>query len=86
MTVTRFPVTSLTEAFANTIPSAGETFNWQSAQYGTTDGWDSMAHMQLITEIESRFNLMLSTDEVISLSSFDKARQIIELHGIAFEP
>jgi hypothetical protein len=45
-----------------------------------------MAHMQLITELETRFNIMLSSDQVINLGSFDAARQIIESHGIVFEP
>ena len=75
---------ALKEAFSNTL-GLSETTDWQSVQYGNTNGWDSMAHMQLVTELETRFNIMLSTDEVISLSSFEKAKQIIESHGIVFE-
>jgi acyl carrier protein len=75
---------SLKEAFATAIGLTG-TADWHSVAYGTTNGWDSMAHMQLVTDLENRFNIMLSTDEVISLSSFDKAKQIVESHGIRFE-
>ena len=41
-----------------------------------------MAHMQLIAEIEATFDVMLNTDEVISLSSFERAREILRNHGI----
>jgi len=75
---------SLKEAFSSTIGLSHDA-DWTSVNYGTTNGWDSMAHMQLVTEIEMRFNIMLSTDEVIGLSSFDKAKQIVAAHGILFE-
>jgi len=55
---------------------------FESAQYGLTAGWDSMAHMQLIAEIEATFDVMLNTDEVISLSSFERAQEILKTHGI----
>lgn len=56
--------------------------DFDSAEYGVTAGWDSMAHMQLITEIESAFDIMLNTDEVISLSSFERAKEILRMHGV----
>ena len=56
--------------------------DFESAEYGVTAGWDSMAHMQLITEIESVFDVMLNTDEVISLSSFERAKEILRTHGV----
>ena len=55
---------------------------YEGAQYGVTAGWDSMAHMQLIAEIEAAFDIMLNTDEVISLSSFERAQEILKVHGI----
>jgi acyl carrier protein len=53
----------------------------EKAEYGVTAGWDSMAHMQLISEIESVFDVMLDTDEVISMSSYQRAKEILEAHG-----
>jgi acyl carrier protein len=46
--------------------------------------WDSVAHMQLVMEIETAFDIMLSTEDVIALSSFDAAQTIVTRHGIAF--
>ena len=52
--------------------------------YGITEGWDSVAHMALIAEIEGAFRVMLSTDDVIDMSSFEKAREILLAKGIIF--
>jgi acyl carrier protein len=51
-------------------------------EYRKVSQWDSMAHMQLVLEIESAFDIMLDTDEVLSLSSFGKALEIISRHGL----
>lgn len=56
----------------------------ERAEYGNTEGWDSAAHMALVAEIESAFDIMLDTDEVIGMSSFEKAREFVENHGVAF--
>lgn len=45
--------------------------------------WDSVAHMQLIATIEAAFDLMLDTDDVIGMSSYDKAKEIVRKYGVA---
>jgi acyl carrier protein len=45
--------------------------------------WDSVAHMQLIAAIEATFDLMLETDDVIGMSSYGKAQEIVRKHGVA---
>lgn len=50
--------------------------------YRGVEQWDSVAHMQLVLEIENAFDIMLDTDDVIDLSSFDKAREIVRKHGV----
>jgi acyl carrier protein len=53
--------------------------------YGKTEEWDSVAHMQLVGAIESAFNVMLDTDEVIAMSDFAIARDLLKAnHGIEF--
>jgi acyl carrier protein len=46
--------------------------------YNTHPKWDSTAHMILITEIEQAFGIMLEMDDIIALSSFEKAITIVE--------
>jgi acyl carrier protein len=53
--------------------------------YGKTPGWDSVAHMALIAQIESRFDIMLDTNDLIGVSSFGKAREIVGKYGISFD-
>jgi hypothetical protein len=38
--------------------------------------------MVLISEVEDRFDVLLDTDDVIDLSSFEKCLSILEKHGI----
>ncbi|MGE4279579.1 MAG: acyl carrier protein [Magnetospirillum sp.] len=42
--------------------------------------WDSVGHMRLVAALETAFDLMLDTDEVIGLSSFAKAVEIVGRH------
>lgn len=59
--------------------SAGSDF--ESLRYRGIDEWDSVAHMQLVAEIEDAFGIMLETDEVLGLNSFTAAREILAAHG-----
>jgi len=49
----------------------------------SSPGWDSVGHMTLVAVIERTFDIMLDTDDVIGMSSFTKAKEIIAKHGIA---
>ena len=43
------------------------------------DSWDSLTHMGLIVEIESKFDIELTGDEIAEMISFAKIKQIINL-------
>lgn len=51
--------------------------------YRGIEQWDSVGHMVLVAEIESEFNVMLDTDQVIGLSSFEVAMETLEELGVA---
>jgi acyl carrier protein len=40
-------------------------------------GWDSVGHMNLVTELESQFGISLDMDEIVGLDSVGAARAII---------
>ena len=48
--------------------------------YRGVPAWDSVGHMRLIAALETAFDVMLDTDEVIDLSSFAKAVEILDRH------
>jgi acyl carrier protein len=59
--------------------------DFDDLEYAKTPGWDSVAHMKLISEIENTFDIMLDTEDVIDMSSFPVAMKIVEKHGIALD-
>lgn len=48
-----------------------------SLTYGETPEWDSVAHMALIAAIEEAFDIMIDAEDVIDMSSFAKAKEIV---------
>lgn len=45
--------------------------------YAESPAWDSVAHMALVAAIEEAFDIMIDAEDVIDLSSFAKAKQIV---------
>jgi acyl carrier protein len=51
--------------------------------YGSSK-WDSVAHMTLMAAIESEFNILIDTDDVIDFSAYNKGKEIISKYGVKF--
>jgi acyl carrier protein len=52
-----------------------------SLKFQSIPEWDSVGHMQLVAAIESTFDVMLETQEVLDLSSLAMAVEILKRHG-----
>ncbi len=52
--------------------------------YNTIPEWDSVGHMALVVEIETAFDVMLDTDDIVNLSSVGKAKEILGKYDIQF--
>lgn len=52
--------------------------DYESLAYAKSEGWDSVAHMKLIASIEEAFDIMMDTEDVIALSSYPIAREIVK--------
>jgi acyl carrier protein len=74
----------LKAAFGEAIPLP-PSVNYDEIEYGKTDGWDSVAHMALIAQIESLFDIMLETDDVVGLSSFPRSKEILTRYGVKLD-
>jgi acyl carrier protein len=72
----------LKNVFQEGLGTAAGT-DFETLEYGNSIGWDSVAQLALIASIEKRFGIMLSSDDVISIDSFAKAKQVLAKHGIA---
>ncbi len=74
----------LFQCFATSLGIELSTVN-DELTYNTIPQWDSVAHMSLIAELESNFEVMLNTDDIIDMSSVAKAREILQKNGVNFE-
>lgn len=53
-------------------------------KYQSIPEWDSISHMVLINEIETNFDIIIDTDDVIDMSSVQKAKEILIKQNILF--
>jgi acyl carrier protein len=66
----------LTEVFSKSLGISKEQVN-DDLRYADAVEWDSVAHMTLIAAIEEAYNIMMDAEDVIDMSSFPKAIQIV---------
>ena len=66
----------LTEVFSKSLGISKEQVN-DDLRYGDAVEWDSVAHMTLIAAIEDAYDIMMDAEDVIDMSSFPKAIQIV---------
>lgn len=53
-------------------------------KYQSVELWDSVGHMTLVAAIEDAFDIMLDTDDIIDLSSYEKGKEILKKYDIDF--
>ena len=53
-------------------------------QYQGVELWDSVGHMSLVAALEDVFDIMIVTDDIIDLSSFEKGKEILAKYGVEF--
>ena len=53
-------------------------------QYQGIEQWDSVGHMSLVASIEDEFDIQLDTDDIIDMSSFEKAQEILKKYDVEF--
>lgn len=58
------------------------TVDVTALKYREIPQWDSIGHMTLIAELESVFDVMFTTEQVIGLSSFNKALAYLAENGV----
>ena len=54
-------------------------------KYMDIPAWDSVGHMSLIVTLEDAFDIMMDTDDIIDLNSYEKGKEILAAnYGIVF--
>jgi acyl carrier protein len=64
-----------------------ETLNVTESQlaelkYQGVAEWDSVGHMTLVAAIEDAFDIMMETDDIIDLSSYEKGKEILKKYEV----
>jgi len=54
-------------------------------KYNSIPEWDSVGHMVLVAGLESKFNIMLDTNDIVDMSSVGIAKEILAKYGVSFE-
>lgn len=71
----------LTEAFAEGLQIDASRIS-DDLKYNTISEWDSIGHMAVIAAIEGKFDIMLDTDDIIDISSVEKAKEILRKYDV----
>ena len=45
--------------------------------------WDSVAHLNLISELEEAFDIMLDSDDILHYGSYENGKTILRRYGVA---
>ena len=56
----------------------------KNLKYQSIDAWDSVGHMGLVSALEDAFDIMMDTDDIIDLSSFEKGKEILAKYQVNF--
>lgn len=70
------------KAFCDTLNVKEEQL--AGLKYQSVELWDSVGHMTLVAALEGAFDIMLDTDDIIDLSSYEKGMEILKKYGVEF--
>jgi len=69
-----------TQAFVEAFDITAEQA--KTLKFQDIPAWDSVGHMGLISKLEEGFGIMMDTEDIIDLSSFDKGKEILKKYGV----
>lgn len=75
-------IDQLKAAFTKGLGVSESAIDWDSLEYRSIPQWDSLAHMAVVAEIEDSFDIMLEVEDVVGMSSFVVAQDILGKYGV----
>jgi acyl carrier protein len=73
--------TRLTEVFARVLRLPAERLGDATSPENTAE-WDSLAAMELVSQIEETFGVQLTTLEIMKMRSIGVAREVLRQRGV----
>ena len=55
-----------------------ENINSQHIQFKVLPKWDSLAHLSIMSELEDKFNLDISIEDMQELTNYAKIKEFVE--------
>ena len=62
-----------------------EKLELDNLEYQSITEWDSIGHLNLISNLELAFGISMEMDDIIEFSSFNKGKEILNKYGIVFK-
>lgn len=53
-------------------------------KYQGVPQWDSIAHMDLVDDLETVFGVSFETEQILGMSSYARARELLQALGVTF--
>lgn len=50
--------------------------------FGEASGWDSLAHMELVAQLEDTFDIMLETEDITHFGGYENGKKILAKYGV----
>ena len=69
------------ECFIKVLDAKKEDLN-EDFNFGVVGNWDSLAHLNLIGEIEDTFGIMLETDDITHFGGYENGKKILAKYGV----
>ena len=70
-------------AFTETLEISSDIL--PGLKYQGVKNWDSVGHLNLIAALEDSFDIMMDTDDIVDLSSYEKGMEILKNnYGVEF--
>lgn len=51
-------------------------------KYRESQAWDSIGHMNLVSALEDIFDIVLETEDLVSITSFENGKTVLKKYGI----
>jgi acyl carrier protein len=65
------------DSFSITADQLNENLVYQSVQQ-----WDSIGHMGMVAALEEAFDIMMETDDIIDLGSYNKGVELLAKYNV----
>jgi acyl carrier protein len=73
----------LREVFVEALDLGVGSVDVENLKYRDIEAWDSVGHMALIAAIEDEFDVQFETEQVIDMSSFKVAVDMLKGFGVS---